>query len=213
MTEEYAPSIISLNELGTIIPPKIVQKLLYSYTVFHQNGTNSHGGVILAIDKNLKAIPLNIDEQNIVAAMIHPKEKPLVIASIYSPPTEPLPLRTMSSLIAVSKNIILAGDLNAKHADWGCSQTNSKGRQLAEWLRMNDLEVLNVGMKTSLRSDTTIDLIISSNTSGASSTKSLPFTGSDHLPVFAEFPDIDVNDDYVLVPKTYWDVYTAVLDV
>ena len=62
-------------------------------------------------------------------------------------------------------------------------------------------------MKTSLRSDTAIDLFISPNSSDA------PFTGSDHLPVFAKFHQVDVNGDYVLVPKPRWSIYSAVLEV
>ena len=213
MIEQHAPSIISLNELGTKIPPKTIQRLLFAYSVYQQSGTNPHGGTVLVIDKCLKAEQITIADPNIAAALVQTNGKMFVIASVYLPPTEPLPLHTMSSLLKASKNIIIAGDLNAKHSDWGCTQTNTKGRQLAEWLHRNELDVLNHGMKTSLRSDTTIDLIISPYASDSSSVMSLPFQGSDHLPVFAEFAMINVCGDDILVPKTYWDVYASVLEV
>ena len=212
MIEQHAPLIISLNELGTKIPPKTIQRLLFAYSVYQQSGTNPHGGAVLAIDKCLKAEQITIADPNIAAALGQTNGKTFVIASIYSPPTESLPLHTMSSLLKASKNIIIAGDLNAEHSDWGCTQTNTKGRQLAEWLHRNELEVLNHGMKTSLRPDTTIDLIISPYASDSSSVMSLPFQGSDHLPVFAEFAMINVSGDDILVPKTYWDVYASVLE-
>lgn len=211
MVSEYSPTIISLNELGTTIPPKIIQNILFSYNIFYQIGTNAHGGVVLAIDKKLKAVPLNIVNPNVVAALVYVKDDPVVIASVYSPPTESLPITAMSSLMQFSKNVIIAGDLNAKHADWGCPQINTKGRQLSEWLLANELGILNAGTRTSLRSNTTIDLIIASYPPDTTRSTTLPYTGSDHLPVLTEFPSIDTSDDHVLVPKTYWNVYTAVL--
>ena len=44
MIEQHAPSIISLNELGTKIPPKTIQRLLFAYSVYQQSGINPHGG-------------------------------------------------------------------------------------------------------------------------------------------------------------------------
>ncbi|CAF4625871.1 unnamed protein product, partial [Rotaria socialis] len=96
-----------------------------------------------------------------------------------SPPTDQLPLTSMSTLLKHSKNIIIVGDLNAKHPGWGCPQVNNKGRDLANWLNGHKLNVINAGIKTSLRSDTTIDLIISDEIPETSESQSLPYTRSD----------------------------------
>ncbi|CAF1031646.1 unnamed protein product [Adineta steineri] len=87
MVEKYKPAIITLNELGAIVPIKIIEKALFSYKVFKTEGTNAHGGVVLAIDKNLN--PINVDckqTKNIVAASIMINNKTYTITSIYSPP-------------------------------------------------------------------------------------------------------------------------------
>ncbi|CAF1064815.1 unnamed protein product, partial [Didymodactylos carnosus] len=104
-------------------------------------------------------------------------------ASFYSPPDEPIPKAALTSLLRFSNNLIIVGDFNAKHPDWQCPTINTKGRQLSEWLDGKNLEIRNSGMKTSLRSDTTIDLIISTENPPFVECHTLPYTGSDHLPV------------------------------
>jgi hypothetical protein len=131
--------------------------------VYASEVTNTHGGVVLAIDKGLKPLQTDTRGLNFVAADITIGSRPFIVASIYSPATERLPLAEITTLLKLSKNIIIAGDLNAKHLEWDCPQVNTKGRQLEEWLHRHDLKVLNAGVGTPLRSNTTIDLIISSN--------------------------------------------------
>jgi hypothetical protein len=50
-----------------------------------------------------------------VATTIIAGNKTYAVASVYSPPTEPLPIAALSSLKSMSKNIIIVGDFNAKH--------------------------------------------------------------------------------------------------
>jgi hypothetical protein len=89
---------------------------------------------VLAVDKKLNAIPLNIDQLNTVAVHVIIKNKTYTVASIYSPPNEPVPLKIISALYQTSNNAITVGDLNAKHPNWGCTSRNQKGRILNDWL-------------------------------------------------------------------------------
>jgi hypothetical protein len=41
MIIRYNPTIISLNEMGTIIPRKTLEKLLFSYNIFMKQGSNN----------------------------------------------------------------------------------------------------------------------------------------------------------------------------
>ncbi|CAF2956154.1 unnamed protein product [Rotaria sp. Silwood2] len=213
MVNVFSPNIISLNELGTTIPKKIINQLLFSYNVFFKEGTNSHGGVVLAIDKRLSCQQIETNEPNLIAVRIRIDDQQFVVASIYSPPTEQLPLTTMTKLVNEAKNVIIAGDLNAKHPDWGCPQVNTKGRELANWLIQHNLNVLNGGIKSSLRSNTTIDLVISGEIPEASESKSLSYTGSDHLPILTKFFRLNVLMDKHVVPRTYWKIYSSILTV
>ncbi|CAF2070985.1 unnamed protein product [Rotaria magnacalcarata] len=213
MVNVYYPSIVSINELGTVVPNKIIKQLLFSYNVYTKEGTNPHGGVVLAIDKRLKCELMDINEPNIIAVQVTIEQQHFVVASIYSPPTDQLPLSTMSILLEKSKNVIIVGDLNAKHGDWGCPQMNKKGRNLTDWLSKHHLNVLNAGIKTSLRSNTTIDLIISTEVPETTDSQSLPYTSSDHLPILTKFFRLNVSDSKLVVPRTYWKLYSNILNV
>ncbi|CAF4534831.1 unnamed protein product, partial [Rotaria sp. Silwood2] len=139
MVNVYYPSIISLNELGTVIPDKIIKQLLFSYNVYTKQGTNPHGGVVLAIDKRLKCELMDVNEPNTIAALVTIERQQFIVASIYSPPTEQLPLTTMSTLLKESKNIIIIGDLNAKHPDWGCPQSVTSPNPTVFWSTVKKL--------------------------------------------------------------------------
>ncbi|CAF3265885.1 unnamed protein product [Rotaria sp. Silwood2] len=156
---------------------------------------------------------MNVNEPNTIAALVTIERQQFIVASIYSPPTEQLPLTTMSTLLKESKNIIIIGDLKAKHPDWGCPQVSTKGRDLANWLIKHKLNVLNPGIKTSLRSDTTIDLIISSEGPETSESQSLVYTSSDHLPILTKFFRLNALDNKLFAPCTYWKLYSNILNV
>ena len=152
MVNANCPSIISINELGTVVPDNTIKRPLFSYNIFTNKGSNTHGGVVLRIDKKLTSHPIEVDDPNIVAARVTVGSKQILVASIYSPSTEPIPFKVMDMFHEMSKNMIIAGDMNARHPDWGCSQVNTKGRLLAYWLNEHNLNVVNSGMITSTRS-------------------------------------------------------------
>ena len=98
MIMQYNPTIISLNELGTSVPIKFLKQTLFSYNIFMSNGTNTHGGAVLAIDKKLNSIPIITEHLNIIAVQVIIKNQTYTVASIYSPPEEPLPIKVMTKL-------------------------------------------------------------------------------------------------------------------
>lgn len=131
MVNASSPSTISLNELGTNVPKNTIVQLLFSYNVYIKEGTNPHGSVVFAVDKKLSCQHIDVNLPNFVAVRIRTDNKQFDIAS----------------------------DFNAKHQGWGGPQVNTKGRDLVSWIIQNNLNVFNSGMKTSLRSNTTIDLV------------------------------------------------------
>ena len=214
MIDKYTPSVICLNELGAITPQRVLEKLMFSYNVFIKEGTNTHGGAVIAIDKKIKAVPIDIPQANIVAVTLNNGHKTYTIVSVYSPPHEPLPIATLSMLKSTSKNIIIVGDFNSKHVNWECPDPNTKGYVLAKWLDENDdLSVHNAGMITSLRSNTTIDLVMSTEPENNVQCRALPYKCSDHYPVLVDFSNIELQKTNSYVPKTYWNVYQTILSI
>ena len=71
------------------------------YTIYYQQGTNRFGGVCLAIAHE---VPHRL------VSTFH--------AVMYSPPSELLPLSILDRLYRYNRNLILTGDLNARHPYW-----------------------------------------------------------------------------------------------
>ncbi|CAF3459734.1 unnamed protein product [Rotaria socialis] len=214
MIEKYKPAVISLNELSKQIPTEAIAKILFSYEVFKAEGTNTHGGAVIAIDKQLKPISVDCQQQpNIIAAAILVNNKSYNIISTYSSPTEKLPLPILSNVLQNSQANIVLGDFNAKNTTWGCTQTNQKGRELESWLKLNKLNIHNPAMITSLRSKTTIDLVISTVQEASVQCNQLPYNGSDHFPILAEFNDIILKHQQQYIQKINWNLYTIMLSI
>ncbi|CAF1492317.1 unnamed protein product [Rotaria magnacalcarata] len=150
---------------------------------------------------------------NVIAVRITVENGQFIVASICSSPTEPLPLSTMTNLLKKSKNIVLTGEFNAKHSDWNCAQVNSKGRILVDWLNKHNLKVLNNGTRTSLHSNTIVDLVISSEIPETTESQTLPYMGSDHLPIFTKFLRLNLLIDMHIVPCTFWKLYSSILTI
>ncbi|CAF4548907.1 unnamed protein product [Rotaria socialis] len=91
---------------------------------------------------------------------------------------------------------------------------NHKGRLLAEWLENSDkYAIQNHGMETSLRSDTTIYLVLTTPTISLSHCGTLSYTSSDHLSILMELNGISLQDNNYTISKTYWEIYKNILTI
>ena len=104
-------STISINELGTVVPDKTSKRLLFSYNIYTNKGSNTHAGVVLGIDKKRMSHSIEVDEPNIVTARVTVASNQILVASICSPLTEQIPFKVKNMLHEMSKNIIIAGDI------------------------------------------------------------------------------------------------------
>ncbi|CAF4452678.1 unnamed protein product [Rotaria magnacalcarata] len=68
-------------------------------------------------------------------------------------------------------------------------------------------------MTTSLRSETTIDLIISNEHQYSVQSQPLAHNGSDHFPILTEFTDITTTEQINTIPKVNWEIYTTILTI
>ena len=96
-----------------------------------------------------------------IAVDVFTSNKTHTLAVIYSPPAEPVPLDVLNRLHSYNRDLILVGDLNARHPDWSDVKTNQCGHRLAEWIEQKrNLKIFNPSQPTSTRSRAIIDLVI-----------------------------------------------------
>ena len=106
------------------------------YTIYYQHGSNSFGGVCLAIARE---IPRRIvsefhDVNNLIAVDVFNSNKKYTVAVVYSPLLEEVPINVLNRLHRYNRNFILIGDLNSRHPSWYDVKSNSSGHQFPEWI-------------------------------------------------------------------------------
>ena len=133
------------------------------YTIYYQHGSNSFGGVCLAIARE---VPHRIASEfnninNLIAADVFNSNRRYTVAVVYSPPSEEVPIDILNRLHRYNRNLVLIGDLNVIHPNWHDVTSNSCSHRLAEWIEAKqNLKIFNSAKPTSTRSRAIIDLIV-----------------------------------------------------
>ena len=163
------PQILALQET------KLKQKHLTrisNYEIIRKDRIHEDGGggVCLLIRNDIAFIPVNIKSNlEVIAVKVYLNKTPIVIASIYLAPemnNQNIEDLMQEIIDKVQGPILLIGDYNAHHVDWGSESSDYRGRMVSEFATKNSLTILNNGEPTyfSQRGGFThIDLALTSN--------------------------------------------------
>ncbi|CAF2267027.1 unnamed protein product, partial [Rotaria magnacalcarata] len=156
------PIVVLNGTHHTEAAAKSFSKHFNNYNIYSQEGTNSFGGVLIAVHRSIPVQQVDVFKKvpNIIALDIGRSHDKFQLATCYSPPNEKLPIALFNQIMKRNKNTILLGDLNAKHQSWSRSNENQKGHVLFDWLLTKSMTVVNKHVATSTRSNATIDLIL-----------------------------------------------------
>ena len=143
-----------------------------NYTVTRNDRPRRRGGgVVTLLRNNIKSdiidtcSTVNTDNQAITI-LLKDSQYSASISTIYIPPASNINTTLLSNIRNSADNIIITGDLNAKHADFNCTKTDKWGMSLKKALYDADLFVFE-NIKPTQRDSRTntsdiIDYIISS---------------------------------------------------
>lgn len=159
------------------------------------------------------SISLNFIDQNIfeyvscIVNSIKFNNKPLLIISIYRPPSVNVGIKKWEKLIYNLEKltndyaIILSGDLNVQHTAWGSSRPNPAGISLSNLIAKSTLVYLNDGSGTRISANSdhisAPDLTVTSSMMAEFCSWSVledPM-GSDHFPICIELTDRRLSED------------------
>lgn len=104
-----------------------------NYSTYRLDRNNRQGGgVAILVHKtvkhNLVDLPIT-NRTECVAIGLKIGRHTVTLICTYNPPGD-IDINDIENLIGTNNNIILAGDLNAKHTDWGCRTSNRAGNKL-----------------------------------------------------------------------------------
>ncbi|CAF4229371.1 unnamed protein product, partial [Rotaria magnacalcarata] len=135
---------------------------------FYQKGTNSKGGVVVAVGKHLKATHIDTNIENTVIVDIEGLTEQIRIIGIYWPQS---------------------GDFNASAQEWQSPVTDARCNQLKKWIEKNNSLFIPGTKNSSKRSERHIDLIFTNIEDAEAETLN---TGtSDHWPIVMKSDRID----------------------
>ena len=186
---EFYPNVWALTGLhfNDGVNYQLASHFKSRYTIYYQHGSNGFGGVCLGIAREVphRIVSEFNDTNNLIAADVFNLNKKYTVAVVYSPPSEEVPVDILNRLHRYNRNLILIGDLNARHSNWHDVTSNSCGHRLAEWIdEKQNLKIFNSAKPTSTRSRAVIDLIVTpSHVSSELAEIDQKMSVTDHYPV------------------------------
>lgn len=118
----------------------------------------ARGGASIYIKECIKhaiGLKLELESMQLIGVQVRTKHDLLNISSIYCPPRYKVDKNEFTNLIkSLRPNLIIGGDLNAKHTFWGSRCISQKGRALYEAGMENNCDFHSTGKPTYWPTDT-----------------------------------------------------------
>jgi hypothetical protein len=182
MLDDLQPTIMTIVETGNVDATEL-RKFTSDYVNFISPGTNSWGGVVVLVHRSIHC-SLVFSSPNFLVLDVLLSSSTLRILSVYSPPSESVPLPFFHQYRTA--NTIIVGDFNAHSPRWNCARTNRDGRLLERYADDAELCVCYPSHATSKLSSNRLDIAFVSDSDWKSS---VYFNGtSNHWPVLFESP-------------------------
>ena len=160
---EVKPDVVLINEtkLNGKNAPKFAN---YTTACLRDRQTNKTrgGGVAILIRSNITYSDISPDTDDMCAIELDIGGSKYAVIAYYCPPDNGCKLKynTLNSIFSNYNNVIIGGDLNAKHKYFGCNTTNTRGDELFDLLEQNNMVVVNnPNEKTHITPNGTSDLL------------------------------------------------------
>ena len=155
------------------------------YTCYRKDRDSAGGGVLIYIKNKIPASEVNFNLKNIEAIGVLVNE--LLVVSAYLPPNKKLLNKELDAIFKAGKQVVLMGDLNAKHENWNCIDSNPNGEKLKRLLDKRQYFLLAPDSATHIsycnnHNSSVIDIALVKNISNCNISV-INDLDSDHLPI------------------------------
>lgn len=158
----------------------------------HDRTDRPGGGVAILVRSNIEhhqvKVPSSVKNIDAVAVNFSFRGSAVTLISCYLPPGKSALVGDFRTLLTLSHSVVLAGDFNAKHTNWGCNSVNSYGKKLFDMSLRHTFDIITPDSHTYFPTNTRM----SPSIIDFACIRNLPFTctaevvealDSDHLPV------------------------------
>lgn len=122
-----------------------------NFNLFYNRGSKGRPRSCLLIKTDLHAFyaPSESDDDTVVVKL-EEDGVTITLVSVYMPHDSSIPSNTLerfmsSTFLRKGSNLIIAGDMNARHTLWGSTMTNERGESFYDFITANDLKICNRG--------------------------------------------------------------------
>jgi len=161
------------------------------------------GGVATFIRDNMSYSVLDSHADfEAITVKIKTRNGYITVVNIYIPPEPEINFSNFESFL-MHRNMVLVGDLNAKHRIWGSPASDTRGNRIEELLDRQNLCVINDGRPTYVRpgcEPSHLDVTVASNNLALGCTWGVGDStlGSDHLPTFTTMSEVGFHEELSL---------------
>ena len=159
---------------------------------------NPGGGVLILAKESIPCCEINLKTKTVESLGIK-LANGLLIFSVYLPPSKVIDTAELTKLFQAGSKVIIMGDLNSKHMDWNCKQSNQSGRILHRYIRRLPYVMLVPDKFThypyNSNQPSTIDLALLKNINNCISLEALNELDSDHSPLILELDSGNLKNE------------------
>lgn len=198
---KYQPEIVTLQE-SYISDRFLTHSPLNNYTWLSKKSSITHHSITIGIKKKLpfKQMPINTDIPTLCIHITTPFNIHIVCTYVSPNSSCDISSEFQKIFFQIPSPILIIGDFNAQHKEWGSLITTSRGTDIENILTLNQALTLTHNFPTRIDPSTgnssTIDHCIISSAIAAkfSSFSVKDLHGSDHFPIIVQINEIPINN-------------------
>lgn len=192
--QDYNIDVALINETHTK-PSHDLQ--IQNYRTYRTDRPNRPGGgTAILIRNRLKHVQTEHPDTDTIEhtdIIVRTKGQDIRLSAIYTPPHIKLDKRDLDRLLQYNTPTLIAGDLNSKHRDWNCPNTNINGRTISKYLENHTDVTIMTPIEPTHYPPTglpnIIDIALTRNIKKYTTITTLQELSSDHNPVIITIYD------------------------
>lgn len=161
---------------------------------------NREGGGALFIRNGISHSELPVQTEDIEAHAIRLNDNNIIIVSCYNPPQTNINRNDLYRIFSLNNKVIAIGDLNSKHPQWHCKQTNINDRILYNYMLEHNINIEFTDNYTLYPYNGTlpsnVDILINKNVQNITKPITINELDSDHLPILVTINDKTIKRSY-----------------
>jgi hypothetical protein len=177
------------------------------------------GGVAILVKRGIPYARVRLPDTEFEAAAIKLTHNNIIIIAMYNRPANKYKISSLLKIYNTANNIIIAGDLNSKHKDWGNESNNVNGNTLKRFVAKNNIELNHPPTHTHYPANqtnpSTIDLFLIKNIKNYTKAETLTALSSDHNPVKIQIDNVpreNTTKTIISYQNTNWKKFRETLD-